>query len=94
MAKNMGCYDAPDGVEILGRYVVEFAKILTKDALQFVAGLQREFCGRIRYAMECWWRPRGGTIPADRRGSIQPPSLLGMLDFCLTGINLTTNQDH
>ncbi|KAI5562881.1 hypothetical protein POPTR_015G092000v4 [Populus trichocarpa] len=46
-------YDAPEGVEIRGRYDGEFAVILTKDALQFVADLQREFRNRIKYAMEC-----------------------------------------
>ncbi|KAL3571230.1 hypothetical protein D5086_028479 [Populus alba] len=46
-------YDAPEGVEIRGRYDGEFAAILTKDALQFVADLQREFRNRIKYAMEC-----------------------------------------
>lgn len=46
-------YDVPDGVEIRGRYSEEFAKILNRDALQFVADLQREFRNRIKYAMEC-----------------------------------------
>uniref|UniRef100_A0A6N2K6C2 Malate synthase n=1 Tax=Salix viminalis TaxID=40686 RepID=A0A6N2K6C2_SALVM len=46
-------YDAPEGVEIRGRYDGEFAAILDRDALQFVAGLQREFRSRIKYAMEC-----------------------------------------
>ncbi|KAK9203295.1 hypothetical protein WN943_013549 [Citrus x changshan-huyou] len=46
-------YDVPEGVEIRGRYSEEFAKILNKDALQFVADLQREFRNRIKYAMEC-----------------------------------------
>ncbi|CAH2057145.1 unnamed protein product [Thlaspi arvense] len=46
-------YDAPEGVDIRGRYDQEFAKILTRDALQFVADLQREFRGHIKYAMEC-----------------------------------------
>lgn len=36
-----------------GRYDEEIAKILTKDALQFVADLQREFRNHIRYALEC-----------------------------------------
>ncbi|CAN1130002.1 Malate synthase, glyoxysomal [Linum perenne] len=48
-----GAYDAPDGVDIRGRYDQEFAKILTKDALQFVANLQREFRNRIRFALDC-----------------------------------------
>ncbi|KAH6794685.1 malate synthase [Perilla frutescens var. hirtella] len=46
-------YDAPEGVEIRGRYDEEFATILSKDALQFVVDLQREFKGDIKYAMEC-----------------------------------------
>ncbi|XP_072958642.1 malate synthase, glyoxysomal [Typha angustifolia] len=49
----MACYDVPEGVDIRGRYDAEFAKILTREALLFVAGLQREFRGQIRYAMEC-----------------------------------------
>lgn len=51
--KTVVGYDTPDGVDIRGRYDEEFAKILTKDALQFVADLQREFRGRIKYTMEC-----------------------------------------
>lgn len=46
-------YDVPEGVEIRGRYSEDFAKILNRDALQFVADLQREFRNRIKYAMEC-----------------------------------------
>ncbi|KAK4436881.1 Malate synthase, glyoxysomal [Sesamum alatum] len=46
-------YDVPEGVDIRGRFDPDFARILSKDALQFVAGLQREFRGHIRYAMEC-----------------------------------------
>lgn len=46
-------YDVPEGVEIRGRYSEEFANILNRDALQFVADLQREFRNRIKYAMEC-----------------------------------------
>ncbi|ONK57966.1 uncharacterized protein A4U43_C09F6260 [Asparagus officinalis] len=53
MSKNMSYYDVPDGVDIRGRYSDEFAQVLTADALRFVADLQREFRGRIRYAMEC-----------------------------------------
>ncbi|KAJ3696897.1 hypothetical protein LUZ61_000602 [Rhynchospora tenuis] len=49
----MSFYDVPDGVEIRGRYDHQFAQILSRDALQFVAGLQREFRGQVRYAMEC-----------------------------------------
>lgn len=52
-AKSGGAYDAPEGVDIRGRYDEEFAKILTRDALQFVADLQRQFRNRIKYAMEC-----------------------------------------
>ncbi|XP_058093911.1 malate synthase, glyoxysomal-like [Magnolia sinica] len=50
---SMGGYDLPDGVDIRGRYDGEFGRILTKEALQFVAGLHREFRGHIRYALEC-----------------------------------------
>ncbi|KAG4933047.1 hypothetical protein JHK87_047049 [Glycine soja] len=46
-------YDVPEGVDIRGRYDAEFAKILTKDALKFVADLQREFRNHIKYALEC-----------------------------------------
>ncbi|EYU23139.1 hypothetical protein ABFS82_09G063500 [Erythranthe guttata] len=46
-------YDVPEGVDVRGRYDAEFAKILSKDALLFVAGLQREFRNHIKYAMEC-----------------------------------------
>ena len=35
-----------------GRYDREFASILTRDALAFVADLQREFRGAVHYAME------------------------------------------
>lgn len=48
-----GRYDVPEGVDIRGRYDEEFAKILTKDALIFVAALQREFRNHVKYAMEC-----------------------------------------
>ncbi|EOA19524.1 hypothetical protein CARUB_v10002436mg [Capsella rubella] len=50
---NVAVYDAPDGVEVRGRYDQIFAKILTREALGFVAQLQREFRGHVRYAMEC-----------------------------------------
>lgn len=54
IAKNMNAYnDVPQGVEIRGRYSEEFARILTKDALQFLADLQREFRNHIKYAMGC-----------------------------------------
>ncbi|KAJ1380452.1 Malate synthase [Sesbania bispinosa] len=46
-------YDVPEGVDIRGRYDAEFAKILTRDALKFVADLQREFRNHIKYALEC-----------------------------------------
>ncbi|KAL6280933.1 hypothetical protein ACE6H2_017814 [Prunus campanulata] len=46
-------YDVPEGVEIRGRFDEEFAKILTKEALEFVVELQREFRNRIKYALEC-----------------------------------------
>ncbi|XVF49677.1 hypothetical protein PTKIN_Ptkin04bG0032000 [Pterospermum kingtungense] len=52
-AGKISAYDLPEGVEIRGRFDDEFAKILTKDAMQFVADLQREFRNRIKYAMEC-----------------------------------------
>ncbi|CAI9283777.1 unnamed protein product [Lactuca saligna] len=48
-----GRYDVPEGVDVRGRYEEEFAKILTKDALIFVAALQREFRNHVKYAMEC-----------------------------------------
>ncbi|KAF8703520.1 hypothetical protein HU200_032330 [Digitaria exilis] len=46
------CYDMPEGVDIRGRYDPAFASVLTRDALAFVASLQREFRGAVRYAME------------------------------------------
>lgn len=46
-------YDVPEGVDIRGRYDEEFATILTRDALKFVAELQREFRNHIKYALEC-----------------------------------------
>ncbi|XVE54541.1 hypothetical protein DITRI_Ditri03aG0090000 [Diplodiscus trichospermus] len=52
-AKKINAYDLPEGVDIRGRFDEEFAKILTKDALQFVADLQKEFRNHIKYAMEC-----------------------------------------
>lgn len=52
VSKKYG-YDVPEGVEIRGRYDEEFAKILSKDALQFVAELQREFRNQVKYVMEC-----------------------------------------
>ncbi|XP_010248892.1 PREDICTED: malate synthase, glyoxysomal [Nelumbo nucifera] len=50
---SLNCYDVPNGVDVRGRYDDEFAKILTKDALQFVSELQREFRSHIKYALEC-----------------------------------------
>ncbi|KAK6250224.1 Malate synthase - like 1 [Theobroma cacao] len=52
-ARKINAYDVPEGVDIRGRFDEEFAKILTKDALQFVADLQREFRNHINYAMGC-----------------------------------------
>ncbi|KAK9080543.1 hypothetical protein SSX86_000301 [Deinandra increscens subsp. villosa] len=46
-------YDVPEGVDVRGRYDEEFAKILTKDALMFVADLHGEFRRHVNYAMEC-----------------------------------------
>ena len=46
-------YDVPEGVDILGRYDEEFARILSKDALVFVAELQREVRNHIKHALEC-----------------------------------------
>ncbi|KAE8725060.1 Malate synthase, glyoxysomal [Hibiscus syriacus] len=46
-------YDVPEGVDIRGRFDVEFAGVLTKEALRFVVDLQREFRNHIKYAMEC-----------------------------------------
>ena len=52
--RNIGShYDVPEGVDIRGRYDEQFAKILSKDALMFVADLQREFRNQIKYALEC-----------------------------------------
>lgn len=46
-------YDVAEGVDIRGRYDEEFAKILTRDAVGFVAELEREFRSHIKYALEC-----------------------------------------
>ncbi|XP_028766147.1 malate synthase, glyoxysomal [Neltuma alba] len=51
--KTVSYYDVPEGVDVRGRYDQDFAKILTKDALVFVAELQREFRNHIKYALEC-----------------------------------------
>ncbi|EPS63891.1 malate synthase, partial [Genlisea aurea] len=48
-----GRYESPHGVDVRGRYDPQFATVLTADALQFVADLQREFRGHIHYAMDC-----------------------------------------
>nr|Q43827.1 RecName: Full=Malate synthase, glyoxysomal [Raphanus sativus]CAA55407.1 malate synthase [Raphanus sativus] len=48
---NAAVYDSPDGVEVRGRYDQVFAKILTREALGFVAELQRDVSlGMLRYA--------------------------------------------
>ena len=53
-SNKVNAYDVPEGVEIRGRYCEQFGnKILTRDALQFVADLQREFISHIKYAMDC-----------------------------------------
>lgn len=52
-SKVAGFYDAPDGVDVRGRYDKEFAKILTREALEFVARLQREFREQVRHSMQC-----------------------------------------
>jgi malate synthase len=39
-------YHVPEGIEIKGEYTSEFAKILTPEAMAFVAKLQREFNAR------------------------------------------------
>jgi len=46
-------YEFPDGVRIRGRIEDGYEKILTKEALQFVADLQRTFGGRVSYNMAC-----------------------------------------
>ncbi|XP_023519701.1 malate synthase, glyoxysomal [Cucurbita pepo subsp. pepo] len=51
--KSSRGYDVPEGVDIRGRYDEEFARILNKEALVFVADLQRTFRNHIRYSMEC-----------------------------------------
>ncbi|XP_052182758.1 malate synthase, glyoxysomal [Diospyros lotus] len=65
--KGGACYDAPEGVDVRGRYDEEFAEILTKDALQFVADLEREFRSHVKYAMQCrkeaQARFNGGALP-------------------------------
>ncbi|XP_057806871.1 malate synthase, glyoxysomal-like [Salvia miltiorrhiza] len=51
--KSIVGYDVAEGVDIRGRYDAEFATILTKDALEFVATLQRQLRNHIKYAMDC-----------------------------------------
>ncbi|XP_074278671.1 malate synthase [Silene latifolia] len=46
-------YNVPNGVEIRGHYDEDFAKVVTKDALQFVVELEREFKDDINYALDC-----------------------------------------
>ncbi|KAL5563828.1 hypothetical protein UlMin_033575 [Ulmus minor] len=46
-------YDAPEGVEMRGQYDEEFAKILTREALEWVVELQREFRNHVKHALEC-----------------------------------------
>ncbi|KAK9090175.1 hypothetical protein Sjap_023352 [Stephania japonica] len=48
-----GCYEVPEGVEVRGRFDEEFTRVLTREALEFVAGLEREFRRRIGYVLEC-----------------------------------------
>uniref|UniRef100_J3LZ30 Malate synthase n=1 Tax=Oryza brachyantha TaxID=4533 RepID=J3LZ30_ORYBR len=91
-------YDAPEGVDIRGRYDPEFAAILTSDALAFVAGLQREFRGAVRYAMErrreaqrrlgdrpatLFVRPRGWHLPEAHVLIDGEPAIGCLLDFGL-----------
>ncbi|KAJ6823574.1 malate synthase, glyoxysomal [Iris pallida] len=59
MASKTCFYDVPEGVEVRGRYDEEFATVLTRDALRFVAGLEREFRGQVRRAMELRHEARG-----------------------------------
>lgn len=46
-------FEVPEGVRIKGRIQNGYEKILTKEALQFVADLQRMFGGRVSYNMAC-----------------------------------------
>lgn len=43
----------PAGVRIRGRTKPEFEKVLTREALEFVANLERKFRPRVRYILEC-----------------------------------------
>lgn len=64
---SMAEYHLPAGVQISGRYDAEYARILTRDALQFVADLQREFRSEIVRALElrkeAQKRYDGGELP-------------------------------
>ena len=46
-------HEFPEGVRIRGRIEDGYEKILTKEALQFVADLQRKFGDRVSYNMAC-----------------------------------------
>ncbi|KAH9306521.1 hypothetical protein KI387_010925, partial [Taxus chinensis] len=52
-SQNKRGLQAPEGVRIKGRIEDGYEKILTKDALQFVADLQRMFGRRVNYNMAC-----------------------------------------
>lgn len=60
-------YDVPEGVDVRGRFDPDFAKILSKDALRFLADLHREFRAHVKYAMSCREaaksRYNGGALP-------------------------------
>ena len=45
-------YHLPDGIEVKGKYTPEFARILTPEAMAFVAKLQREFNPRRLLLLE------------------------------------------
>ncbi|KAF3792753.1 Malate synthase [Nymphaea thermarum] len=51
--ENCRNYDVPHGVEIRGHYDDAYASILSKEALQFLADLHREFRQPVKYIMEC-----------------------------------------
>ncbi|GLJ38650.1 hypothetical protein SUGI_0787960 [Cryptomeria japonica] len=60
-------FDVPQGVRIKGRIADGYERILSKEALQFVADLQRTFGGRVSYNMACRKEQRGrynnGELP-------------------------------
>src|SRR6059058_253551 len=60
--------NAASGISIVGPPAARAAEILTPEALEFVALLQREFDGRRRDLLaaraERWQRLRGGELPA------------------------------